>query len=61
MEIMLGNPAVANLIRNEKEFQLPTVIQTSRQHGMQSMDAAIEQLVRQGIINPNAVPTEEMR
>lgn len=61
MEIMLGNAAVANLIRNEKEFQLPTVIQTNRQSGMQSMDASIEQLVRQGIINPNAVPNEEMR
>lgn len=61
MEILLGNAAVANLIRNEKEFQLPTVIQTNRQSGMQSMDASIEQLVRQGVINPNAVPNEEMR
>ncbi|WP_138859747.1 type IV pilus twitching motility protein PilT [Exiguobacterium mexicanum] len=59
MEIMIGNPAVANLIRNEKEFQLPTVIQTNRQNGMQTMDMAIEQLVRQGVINPNAVPNEE--
>ncbi|TCI23449.1 type IV pilus twitching motility protein PilT [Exiguobacterium sp. SL-10] len=59
MEIMIGNPAVANLIRNEKEFQLPTVIQTNRQNGMQTMDMAIEQLVRQGVINPNATPNEE--
>lgn len=61
MEILVGNTAVANLIRNEKEFQLPTVIQTSRQSGMQSMDAAIEQLLRQGMINPNPVVAEEMR
>lgn len=61
MEILVGNTAVANLIRNEKEFQLPTVIQTSRQSGMQSMDAAIEQLLRQGMINPNPVAVEEMR
>lgn len=59
MEIMIGNPAVANLIRNEKEFQLPTVIQTNRQNGMQTMDMAIEQLIRQGVINPNATPNEE--
>ncbi|WP_214827661.1 type IV pilus twitching motility protein PilT [Exiguobacterium algae] len=61
MEILVGNTAVANLIRNEKEFQLPTVIQTNRQSGMQSMDAAIEQLLRQGMINPNPVAVEEMR
>jgi twitching motility protein PilT len=38
-------PACANLIRESKTFQIPSVIQTGKRYGMQSLDAAIEELL----------------
>jgi twitching motility protein PilT len=40
-EVMLANTAVRNLIREGKTFQLPSIIQTSKREGMQTMDDAI--------------------
>jgi twitching motility protein PilT len=40
-EVMLANTAVRNLIREGKNFQLPSIIQTSKREGMQTMDDAI--------------------
>ncbi|MFH1116784.1 MAG: type IV pilus twitching motility protein PilT [Pseudomonadota bacterium] len=45
-EIMIGTIPLANLIRTEKTFQLPSVMQTGRAQGMQSMDDAIKQLYK---------------
>ena len=50
LEILAGNSTVAALIRDKKTFQLPSVIQTSRREGMQSMDDAILTLVRGGVV-----------
>jgi twitching motility protein PilT len=47
---MLNNDAVANLIRKGKTFQVPSVISTSREVGMQLMDAELLRLVRAGLI-----------
>ena len=44
-------PAVRNLIREGKTHQIYSVLQTSGGKGMQSMDAALAQLVRQGKIS----------
>jgi twitching motility protein PilT len=52
LEVLAGNTAVASLIRDRKTFQLPSVIQTGRREGMQSMDDSILTLVRGGIIAP---------
>ncbi|MBW2093194.1 MAG: type IV pilus twitching motility protein PilT [Deltaproteobacteria bacterium] len=41
LEIMLATPAVRNLIRESKTFQIPSVIQTGKKYGMQSLDDAI--------------------
>lgn len=49
-EILIGTVPLANLIRNEKTFQIPSVMQTSRSQGMQSMDNAIQQLLQDGKI-----------
>ena len=49
-EVMLNNDAVANLIRKGKTFQIPSVIATSKDLGMQSMDADLARLVRDGVI-----------
>jgi twitching motility protein PilT len=49
-EILMLTPAVRNLIREGKTHQIYSVLQTSGGKGMQSMDAALAQLVRQGKI-----------
>ena len=49
-EVMIPTPAVRNLIREGKTHQLYSVLQTGGQVGMQTMDASLAQLVRQGKI-----------
>ena len=41
LEIMIATPAVRNLIRESKTFQIPSAIQTGKKYGMQTMDDAI--------------------
>jgi len=41
MEILIATPAVRNLIREAKSHQIPSMIQTGKQYGMQLMDDAI--------------------
>ena len=50
-EILLVTPAVSNLIREEKTFQIPTVMQTSRGIGMQTINDALFNLVKSGTID----------
>jgi twitching motility protein PilT len=45
---MLNNEAIANLIRKGKTFQIPSLIQTSRELGMQLMDQELLRLLREG-------------
>ena len=54
LEIMFGIPSVRNMIRESKTFQLPSVLQTNRNVGMQTMDDDIERLLMQRIIAPEA-------
>jgi twitching motility protein PilT len=49
-EIMVPTPAVRNLIREGKTHQLYSALQTGGNHGMQTMDAALADLVRRGLI-----------
>ncbi|MHB1653766.1 MAG: type IV pilus twitching motility protein PilT [Desulfitobacteriaceae bacterium] len=51
IEVLLATPAIRNLIREGKTHQIPTVLQTSGKLGMQMMDKAITDLLRQGIIS----------
>lgn len=51
IEVMLCNAAIRNLIREGKPFQIPSIIQTSRKEGMQTMDDAIYDLYMQNKIN----------
>jgi twitching motility protein PilT len=50
VEIMLGSSAVKNLIREGKIYQLPNVIRTSSQDGMQTLDQSLVNLYLRGII-----------
>lgn len=52
-EILLGTPAVRNLIREAKTHQLPGVMQVSRSAGMQSMEAHLDELRREGVVAVN--------
>lgn len=49
-EIMVNTPAIANLIRQEKVYQIPSVIQTSKDVGMQTMEMAIKEQMMYGVI-----------
>ena len=50
LEILVATPAVRNLIREGKTFQIPSMIQTGKQYGMQLLDDAIMQLYKKGWI-----------
>ncbi|MGO1247446.1 MAG: type IV pilus twitching motility protein PilT [Oceanisphaera sp.] len=49
-EIMLGTPAIRNLIREDKVAQMYSVIQTGMAHGMQTLDQCLKTLVNSGIV-----------
>jgi twitching motility protein PilT len=49
-EILLATPAVRNIIREGKTHQLEAVIQTGGEHGMQSMDKTLVELIHNGTI-----------
>ena len=45
-EIMIGNPAIRNLIRENKIPQMVSVMQTSAREGMQTLDSNLQELVK---------------
>lgn len=53
-EVMLGTTAIRNLIREDKTAQMYTVIQTSSQVGMITMDQALKELIAKNLTLPNA-------
>ncbi len=50
-EIMIANSAVRNLIREDKIYQIPSLIQGGSQDGMQTLDQDLQRLISQGLIN----------
>jgi twitching motility protein PilT len=53
LEILIANPAVRNLIRESKTFQIPSMIQTGKKYGMQLLDDSILDLLNKGWITPD--------
>jgi twitching motility protein PilT len=49
-EIMIASPAIRNLIRENKTHQIPSMIQTSANMGMMSMDQCLRDLYMKGLI-----------
>lgn len=49
-EIMVGVPAIRNLIREDKVSQMFSVIQTGQHHGMQTMEQCLQRLINHGEI-----------
>ncbi len=52
-EIMIGTPAIRNLIREDKVAQMYSSIQTGQAHGMQTLDQNLAELVRSGVVSRN--------
>jgi len=50
-EIMIGTPAIRNLIREQEIEQIPTIMQTGSQYGMKTMDKSLKELFQQGLIS----------
>jgi twitching motility protein PilT len=50
-EVLIPTPGVRNLIREGKNHQIYSAMQTGGKFGMQTMDAALVALVRQGLIS----------
>jgi twitching motility protein PilT len=50
-EIMMGTPAIRNLIREDKVAQMYSAIQTGQAAGMQTLDQHLQELVRKGLVS----------
>ena len=50
-EIMIGTPAIRNLIRENKIAQMYSAIQTGQQFGMQTLDQNLQQIVKAGMVD----------
>jgi twitching motility protein PilT len=52
-EIMVGTGAISNLIRENKVFQIPSIIQTGKKDGMQLLDQHILEYMMAGVVDAN--------
>ncbi|HUS23598.1 MAG TPA: type IV pilus twitching motility protein PilT [Candidatus Binatia bacterium] len=50
-EIMIGTPAIRNLIREAKVAQMYSAIQTGSKDGMQTLDQCLKDMVKKGLVN----------
>jgi twitching motility protein PilT len=55
-EILVGVPAVRNLIRENKLHQIPSMMQTGQRAGMQTFDMAVADLVKRGLVERDVLP-----
>jgi len=55
-EVLIGTPAVRNLIREGKLHQITSMMQTGQRLGMQTLDMGLADLVKRGLIEPTALP-----
>jgi twitching motility protein PilT len=55
LEIMIGTPAIKNLIREAKISQIPSILQTGQKFGMQTLEAAIKDLLARNMVDPEEV------
>ncbi|OEU52961.1 MAG: type IV pili twitching motility protein PilT [Desulfobacterales bacterium C00003060] len=51
LEILIATPAVRNLIREAKTYQIPSMMQTGKKYGMQLLDDAIMDLYKKGWVS----------
>jgi twitching motility protein PilT len=53
LEILIATPAVRNMIREAKTYQIISVMQTGKKYGMQTMDDAIMELLERRMVSPD--------
>jgi twitching motility protein PilT len=58
VEILVGVPSIRNLIREDKVPQIQSMLQTGSQHGMQTLDAALKDLMKRGRITRDEAITK---
>ena len=59
-EIMVGTPAIRNLIRENKVAQMYSAIQTGAQLGMQTLDQSLQDLVKRNIVSVDEARSKAM-
>jgi twitching motility protein PilT len=52
LEVLIVTPAISNLIREGKTFQINSAMQTGKQHGMVMLNDALFALVQKGLVEP---------
>jgi twitching motility protein PilT len=52
LEVLIGTPSVANLIREAKIFQIPSIMQTGKKYGMCLMNESFTDLVKRKVVEP---------
>jgi twitching motility protein PilT len=52
MEVMICTPSISNLIREAKTFQIPSIMQAGKKHGMSLMNDSFLDLVRRNLVEP---------
>lgn len=57
-EIMIGTPAIRNLIREDKVAQMYSAIQTGSSYGMKTLDQSLKDLVQKGVITKDAAKSK---
>ncbi|MBD3304784.1 PilT/PilU family type 4a pilus ATPase [candidate division KSB3 bacterium] len=58
LEIMIGIPAIRNLIREAKIHQIPSIMQTGQQYGMQTLDQMLVELVTKRLVTKEEAMTK---
>ena len=52
LEVLIITPAISNLIREGKTFQIPSAMQTGKNHGMVMLNDALFEHVKNGLVEP---------
>ncbi len=52
LEVLIGIPSIANLVREGKTFQIPSIMQTGKKHGMITLNDALMNLVKEKLVEP---------
>ncbi|HEX6280022.1 MAG TPA: type IV pilus twitching motility protein PilT, partial [Pyrinomonadaceae bacterium] len=52
LEVLIVTPAISNLIREGKTFQIPSAMQTGKNHGMVMLNEALFEHVKNGLVEP---------
>lgn len=60
LEIMVVTPAIRNLIRENKTYQIISQIQTGSKYGMRTMDMSLRELVKKGIITKEVAKSKAL-